>query len=299
MRLIMSLLARDEADIVGWSIRYHSRRGVDAFIVTDNGSKDGTRELLADLSRHVEMIVLDEPEHTIAQHVWVTRMAALARHRLGADWFIASDADEFWIPLSGDLRHGLDDAPAVLDCPRVNMLPARGFLHAPGTPFYDSVLQVARPFDPEPYRRSWQDGTGEPAYPSLMARVGSKVMCRPGAGIGSFTMGNHDVTARDVPRARAAQVLIEHFPVRSFPQFEGKVVNYGESLLNNPAHGPMVSWHLRRWHRAHLEGRLRREYERFFLDPRVESSYLAQGILRRDDTIRRALAGEPGLQPAA
>jgi hypothetical protein len=46
-------------------------------------------------------------------------------------------------------------------------------------------------------------------------------------------------------------------------------------------------------------GRLRREYERVVVDPGVESSYLAQGILRRDDTIRRALAGEPGLQPAA
>ena len=46
MRLVMTLKVRDEADIIEHNLRFHRALGVDFFVVTDNGSTDGTSEIL-------------------------------------------------------------------------------------------------------------------------------------------------------------------------------------------------------------------------------------------------------------
>ncbi len=42
MRIVLTLLVRDEADIIGSNLAYHLSQGVDFVIATDNGSRDGT-----------------------------------------------------------------------------------------------------------------------------------------------------------------------------------------------------------------------------------------------------------------
>ena len=46
MKLAMTLIVRNEADIIEDNLRYHRAQGVDFFIVLDNGSTDGTVEIL-------------------------------------------------------------------------------------------------------------------------------------------------------------------------------------------------------------------------------------------------------------
>jgi hypothetical protein len=41
-RIVMTLLCRDEEDIVGYNIAYHLAQGVDFVIATDNASQDRT-----------------------------------------------------------------------------------------------------------------------------------------------------------------------------------------------------------------------------------------------------------------
>ena len=46
MKLVMTLLVRDEEDIVRENLDFHLAQGVDEVIVTDNGSEDDTLEIV-------------------------------------------------------------------------------------------------------------------------------------------------------------------------------------------------------------------------------------------------------------
>ena len=96
MKLVMTLLVRDEADIIAQNLDHHLAQGVDAFIVTDNGSIDDTLPILRGYERRGLLEVIEEPAQNYAQAVWVTRMAERAV-AINADWVIHADADEFWI----------------------------------------------------------------------------------------------------------------------------------------------------------------------------------------------------------
>jgi len=69
--LVMTLLVRNEADIIRANIDFHLRMGVDHIFVTDNGSVDGTREILKDYGSTGRLTVIDEPGRNFSQAVWV------------------------------------------------------------------------------------------------------------------------------------------------------------------------------------------------------------------------------------
>src|SRR5690242_16616279 len=83
-------MVKDEADIVADTVEA-TLREVDAMIVADNGSTDGTREILADLP----VTVIDDPDPAYYQSVKMTELAAQAADA-GADWVLPIDADERW-----------------------------------------------------------------------------------------------------------------------------------------------------------------------------------------------------------
>src|SRR4026208_566017 len=112
MTLVMTLLARDEIDVVDSWLAFHLNAGVDLVIATDNRSEDGTTEVLEEYVRSGHVRLIREPGEDLRQNEWVTRMARLAATEYGADWVINSDADEFWWPRGGALAEGLDAVPA-------------------------------------------------------------------------------------------------------------------------------------------------------------------------------------------
>ncbi len=62
----MTLLARNEADIVDAQIAFHLHAGVDFVIATDNGSDDGTVEILERYERAGVLRLLHEGGTTCA-----------------------------------------------------------------------------------------------------------------------------------------------------------------------------------------------------------------------------------------
>jgi hypothetical protein len=111
MKLVMTLLARDEADIVDAQVSFHLNAGVDFVIATDNRSQDGTTEILEDYAKTGQLHLIREPGKYLRQAEWITRMGRLAASDFGADWIIHSDADEFWWPRGDSLKDVLASIP--------------------------------------------------------------------------------------------------------------------------------------------------------------------------------------------
>ena len=68
----MTLLVRDEADVVDAQIAFHLHAGVDFVIATDNASSDGTTEILERYERAGILRLLREPGDEMRQAEWVT-----------------------------------------------------------------------------------------------------------------------------------------------------------------------------------------------------------------------------------
>jgi Glycosyltransferase family 92 len=71
----MTLLVRDEADIVSSHIEFHLHHGVDFVVATDNLSVDATPEILQRYERQGVLHYIHQPDDDYAQDRWVTHMA--------------------------------------------------------------------------------------------------------------------------------------------------------------------------------------------------------------------------------
>lgn len=256
-RLVMTLLVRDEVQVVAANLDFHLAHGVDFVVATDNGSVDGTREILAEYERKGVLVLLDEPGRDFMQDAWTTRMAHLAHDRFGADWVLSNDADEFWCPAGGDLRALVRDVPAdVVRVRRVDLLPTLEQAALANYAFSDNVLCPRE------------------GLVSARPKTAPKVLFRASTLV-SVEAGNHDVRATSSRRVEARDATIFHFPFRTYDEFETKVRNGGAALRQN-THWP-ASWgaHWRTWYAAFEDGTLPEVYRT--LVPSEEYAALAQG----------------------
>jgi glycosyl transferase family 2 len=108
VRLVLTLLVRDEEDVLDEHIAYHLSAGVSFVIATDHRSQDRTPEILESYERRGVLRVLREEGEFGQQSAWQSRMARLAATEHDAEWVIHSDADEFWWPRGPSLPDVLE-----------------------------------------------------------------------------------------------------------------------------------------------------------------------------------------------
>ena len=275
MTLMLTLLCRDEADILESMLRFHLAQGVDRIIATDNGSVDGSLEILQRFERRGQLTLLQEAEHTHDQSVWVTRMARMAA-AMGADWVINSDADEFWWPQQGSLKSSLAQLPERVEgllVDRTNFLPPpRNGLDK--RPFYQR--QTLR-------ERVSRNSLGAALPPKLIHRA------HPGVEI---TDGNHGARVDGKPIAAAKDALIEilHVPIRSYKQFERKIRQGAEALQRNKRVSAGIGDSWRKIYANHLrQETLPAYYDSLRPNPAAIAAQLVRGELIDDRRLRQAL----------
>ncbi|SDY43425.1 Glycosyl transferase family 2 [Allochromatium warmingii] len=242
----MTLLVKNERDIINANIRYHLANGVDFIIATDNGSSDGTREILADYQQAGALRLIDEPGNDFSQDQWVTRMALLARDKHGADWIINSDADEFWRYPGGSLKDGIVGCTEPIQlCHRHNLFNACDSLLT-GPWFNDLIYRVVNPIPP-PMRQGYHDR--ELRQPYFSYRLPQKAIIA-GPGLVSVTQGNHGAIYESTVSQRVSAIAIYHFPVRNRVQFLRKIKSGGEAYSRNTRYAESIGWHWRRFYRV-------------------------------------------------
>jgi hypothetical protein len=274
MRLVMTLLVRDEQELLAANLDYHLRQGVDFVLVSDHGSIDATPQILGDYVQRGVARVLRVEGDAIDQSAWVTHMARLAATEHGADWVLNNDADEFWWPLAGTLKDMLELIPSrygQLAVPRHNFIPR------PGTgPFWERMV----------IREAHSENlVGRELEPNAIHRADPEVVVET---------GNHWVRGPDLaPAPRLPLIEVLHFPMRTLEQFEHNVARTGPGLLALRGRDADVGRDALTLYELLRRGELGDYFARSMLDKEQVEAGVARGELVVDRRLERFLSA-PG-----
>ena len=266
----MTLLVRDEADVVDAQIAYHLHAGVDFVIATDNRSEDGTTEILERYASAGVLHLIREPGEDLRQTEWVTRMAQLAATEFGADWVFNTDADEFWWPHAGGFKELFELVPTRFGAVRGAW---RIFVPRPDDDRFFAERMTARLCAPGFY-----------AHP-LSTHFKSAHRAAAGVRVGR---GNHEAFADGLLPLRGwYPIEVLHFPVRSLGHCRRKYVTQFVALERNAEKG--IPEHMAEAYGAYRSGRLDAFYEPLVVSDVELERGLADGSLTLDTRLRDIL----------
>ena len=270
MKIVMTLLVRNEEDILDAHLSFHRAAGVDLVLAIDNGSTDTTTEILKSYARD-GYVELTRDDGQLDQAKWVTGLARRAATEFGADWVINSDADEFYWPRGGTLKEVLAAVPEQYGGVR-GML--RNFAPRPhGDDFFAErmTVRVCNPGveDNSPY---------SPRF---------KAMHRGDPNVEVFWGSNRAISRGLDPLSGWYPIDVLHFPIRSLEQCRDKFLRWyaiAPSRFRTAAYD------------ADQRGAMREFYESYVVDDEALGRGLADGTLAIDTRLRdalRSLRAEP------
>ncbi len=188
-------MVKNEADIVEQTIRHLLGQGVDHILAADNGSSDGTYEILLELSKILPVHVIQDRELAYYQSEKMTWLADRVMEA-GAEWIIPFDADEFWYGVSAPLSEVLRSQKShTIELTKLyNVFPSieGPTLRIDPTPHWDLKVCFSR----------WENAV--------------------------IKMGNHEVIAPG--KQKLNEVAIIHYPWRSKEQFARKLHQGAKAL---------------------------------------------------------------------
>lgn len=273
MKLVMTMLIKNEADIIGQNLDFHAAMGVDHFIIMDHGSSDATLDLIAARDQG-QISLYHQPDPGYYQAKWVTMMAQQAAAQHKADWVINNDADEFWWPTKGTLKDVFAAVPETIGglyVHRFNFPPLR---EVALLPFQETMT----------YRDLF-------SVNSLDQPLRGK-FCHRGYQDVRVAQGNHDAEIPLIMEKQASAGLeIFHFPMRSLRQFTNKIIAGGLAYQRSPALDPGIGRTWRQLYASLDSGGIEDFYQQSCLDPMLldqpASPSRWQQDLRLRDVLRR------------
>lgn len=264
MRLVMTIPVRNEVDILDHNLAYHLSHVVDHVIAIDNLSTDGSHQILEKYRDLGRLTLLTSDDESYSQDVWVKTMTAEAI-TWGADWVIHVDADEFWWPEKDNLKSLLMELPndvLAVSAPRYDFLPS-----------IDSGLSVFKDLE-------------------SINVVGNRIMgkiCHRALPEISTSFGNHHALKSGIRlKTDSLPVSVLHFPVRSWEQFENKIITQGQAYLSRIENNIPTSTNtpLMCLYRLHQKNMLRTYYDSLLISTFDNQRRLAKGDVIRDSRLR-------------
>lgn len=208
MAVVAIAMCKDEADVVQQNIFHLLEEDVDEFLIADNLSSDGTRDLLADIAaKNGNVHIVDDPEIAYYQSRKMTSLAHQAHELYQADWIIPFDLDELWYAHADKLGAVLRNLPAECD-----------LVHVPIINHFASALDLPgdNPFETMVWR---QPAAQE--MPKVAARFRGNMVIH---------QGNHAVSFDGRPAESwtlTEGIELRHFPYRTFDRMVRKARNGG------------------------------------------------------------------------
>jgi glycosyl transferase family 2 len=281
MKLVVTVLARDEVDVIDAQVSFHLNAGADFVIATDNKSQDGTTEILERFEREGVLHLVREPAEGLRQGEWVTRMARMAAVEHGADWVVNTDADEFWWPRGGSLKDVLAAVPQEYGIVQGFW---RSFVPRPDDEGLFAERMTARLSQQSPIND-----------PTSFYRPVVKVAHRGDPHV-TVARGNHALAGspfRTLTTWHPIEVL--HFPLRSRAQWMRKVRLQGDAFTKHIERSG-TGYHLKGYD-ALQAGRIEEQHQSLVVDDGALEQGITDGSMvidtRLRDALRQIRAGEP------
>lgn len=249
MRLVAVSRVRNEADIIEAFVRHHARY-FDWLVIVDDGSTDGTHDMLCSLQAEgLPLEVFREPVVGYEQSRYMTRLLHTAVDRF-ADWVVPLDADEFIEPPDGrTLAETLAERePQLLSIPWANF--------------------------------AWSADEDDKAEPNPVVR--QRLRVRPGAATFGkvvvpaclideqtrLSQGSHRLIRNGEEISSQSLELIQlcHYPIRSVEQYASKIAIGFLQYSAMPDWGRDIGFHYIAPFQALLTGGLEALRERMAAD---------------------------------
>jgi glycosyltransferase involved in cell wall biosynthesis len=280
------LVARNEVDIIRTNVLYHLSLGLDRLLVVDNGSSDGTDQVLRELGKDPR--VRWTRDEGLFYHGHIATELAREAFREGADWVVPIDADEFWHAPGGNFRGVLEESEAgALRARLLNFFQRREQRESAPDALLYMTRRIREPVVTERGNRKLARELVESHKISKLEIELKKWVSRPTADI-EIVFGNHKVEGVAGLKRESHEIVCLHAPIRARARLDGKaeVGERSEETGSDPNQG----WHVKRWRRLRDEGRLEQEW--------AANSYAGEfldvyGVRRKtvfDPTLRDAVA---------
>jgi len=275
MKIVMTLLVRDEDDIIGENLEYHLKNGVDFFIIKDHRSTDNTLSIIKEYEARGLAKVLIETSEEHHQALWVSEMAKSAFTDYGADWVINNDADEFWVAKNGTLK----DFFKSFDSSFFNVIEENVCkIHVNRYDFFYRPFKHGKFFEAMLFRESSRRWTK---------------CCHRAIDDIEVGVGNHDVQSKtfDAHNSKTlatTDIKVFHYPIRTVDRYKAKILNGAIAVLNTPGIPSELFFHWKSALQCIYENRFDDYLKDYARDVDQINNGIRDGSIVFDDTMQKA-----------
>ena len=278
----MTLVVRDEEDIIEQNIRFHKAMGIDGFIVTSHKSKDYTNNILINLKQEglvLDIIYKDTSEHQ--HHIWVDEMIKIAKKKYKADWIINADADEFYYSKFLNLKKSIlmyeKSKANVLYVDSTFLFPdnRKDFLHCP--------YFVTKPF--QNFEAKMLNINQQDKYKLFIGSQNCYKVFHTTKNYRKIYDGNHDIKMSNKVKLPFSDVTLYHFHIKNYEGYHKKVLRWIDSAYYMPEG---VGEHMKRMIQLYKENKLKREYEEIYSD-KMREFLIENGVVSIDKSVSNFL----------